>query len=60
MLDWPNQVENGANLEFDVCIAGAGAAGITLALELKKQRIERVPARRRWTAGSTDQRRPSL
>ena len=35
MLDWPNQVENGANLEFDVCIAGAGAAGITLALELE-------------------------
>ena len=35
MLDWPNQVENGASLEFDVCIAGAGAAGITLALELE-------------------------
>ena len=35
MLDWPNQVENGASLEFDVCIAGAGAAGSTLALELE-------------------------
>ena len=35
MLDWPNQVENGASLECDVCIAGAGAAGITLALELE-------------------------
>ena len=35
MLDWPNQVANGETLEFDLCVAGAGAAGITLALELE-------------------------
>jgi choline dehydrogenase-like flavoprotein len=35
VLESPSLVEAGATLAFDVCIAGAGAAGITLALELE-------------------------
>jgi choline dehydrogenase-like flavoprotein len=34
MLSSANDLEDGARLVADVCIAGAGAAGITLALEL--------------------------
>src|SRR5690606_11295982 len=39
-LGWPmlsdaEQLESGTTLQADVCIAGAGAAGITLALALK-------------------------
>lgn len=30
------EIENGSSLDFDVCIIGAGAAGITLALELEQ------------------------
>ena len=35
MFDSPRSVVHGQNLEYDVCVAGAGAAGITLALELE-------------------------
>ncbi len=35
MLDTPRNVSNGETLEFDHCIVGAGAAGITLALEME-------------------------
>jgi choline dehydrogenase-like flavoprotein len=34
MFASPGSVQNSDTLEFDVCIAGGGAAGITLALEL--------------------------
>ncbi|MEL6179935.1 MAG: FAD-dependent oxidoreductase, partial [Myxococcota bacterium] len=34
-LDSNQALDNGAHLEADVCIVGAGAAGITLALELQ-------------------------
>ena len=34
MFDSPDKVENRDSIDFDVCIVGAGAAGITLALEL--------------------------
>ena len=39
MLNWPNQIENGASIEFDICIAGAGATGITLALEFENSEL---------------------
>jgi hypothetical protein len=35
MITLPSDVQHGATLLFDVCIAGAGAAGITLAIELE-------------------------
>ena len=35
MFDSPRSVAHGQSLEYDVCVAGAGAAGITLALELE-------------------------
>jgi choline dehydrogenase-like flavoprotein len=33
-------VENGALIEADLCIIGAGAAGITIARELARSRIQ--------------------
>ena len=35
MFDFPGSMSHGETLECDVCVAGAGAAGITLALELE-------------------------
>lgn len=35
MFDFPSSLNHGEIVECDVCVAGAGAAGITLALELE-------------------------
>jgi len=37
-----NRVDPGARVTADVCIIGAGAAGITLALELSRNNISAV------------------
>lgn len=36
MIDSPRSITNGSTVETDVCVVGAGAAGITLALDLMK------------------------
>ncbi|HSR69578.1 MAG TPA: GMC family oxidoreductase [Acidobacteriota bacterium] len=35
MIDTPQSIQEGQLLEFDLCIAGAGAAGISMALQLE-------------------------
>ncbi len=50
-LDLPS----GSSLETDICIVGAGAAGITLALELEAAGID-VPASSRPAASSRSRR----
>ncbi len=35
MFESPQSVADGETLEFDICLAGAGAAGLTMALELE-------------------------
>ena len=48
-------VPTGTVIETEVCIVGAGAAGITLAREFTNVRLPRYPARkRRYRAGEGD------
>ena len=37
-----NELSEGAQLQADVCIAGAGAAGITMALQLRKKGLKTI------------------